>query len=215
MLCPPAGQVGPLQRFSRAFVIPRSAVSSGDEESVCWVARRKSRSLVPRMHPGRKRCVALNDGSLGSDFRTPVESIGLPKPEMTTSDLGGSAKVIWAGTAPQFDSGRTIRACCAPTKNLPIIWRAQPLSSIRDARCAHAVHGADAWRCVALSRLLWFALLLTKRRCAARVERGRANGPFLLSPARCWEVVQLAVHQILDLIILVRVQASQPNLRAS
>jgi hypothetical protein len=25
-----------------------------------------------------------------------------------------------------------------------------------------------------------------------------------------WEVVQLAVHQILDLIILVRVQASQP-----
>ena len=26
----------------------------------------------------------------------------------------------------------------------------------------------------------------------------------------CWEVVQLAVHQILDLIILVRVQASQP-----
>jgi len=29
--------------------------------------------------------------------------------------------------------------------------------------------------------------------------------------ARDWEVVQLAVHQILDLIILVRVQASQPN----
>lgn len=27
----------------------------------------------------------------------------------------------------------------------------------------------------------------------------------------CWEVVQLAVHQILDLIILVRVQASQPK----
>jgi hypothetical protein len=26
-----------------------------------------------------------------------------------------------------------------------------------------------------------------------------------------WEVVQLAVHQILDLIILVRVQASQPT----
>jgi len=61
------------------------------------------------MHPGRKRRVALNDGSLGSDFRTPVESIGLPKPEMTASDLGGSAKVIWAGTA-----------CCAPTKNLPV-----------------------------------------------------------------------------------------------
>ena len=30
--------------------------------------------------------------------------------------------------------------------------------------------------------------------------------PFFLSPL-CWEVVQLAVHQILDLIILVRVQA--------
>jgi hypothetical protein len=29
-----------------------------------------------------------------------------------------------------------------------------------------------------------------------------------------WEVVQLAVHQILDLIILVRVQASQPTLPA-
>ena len=28
--------------------------------------------------------------------------------------------------------------------------------------------------------------------------------------ASSWEVVQLAVHQILDLIILVRVQASQP-----
>ena len=35
-----------------------------------------------------------------------------------------------------------------------------------------------------------------------------------LSPAFCynWEVVQLAVHQILDLIILVRAQASQPTL---
>jgi hypothetical protein len=31
-----------------------------------------------------------------------------------------------------------------------------------------------------------------------------------LPAALRWEVVQLAVHQILDLIILVRVQASQP-----
>src|SRR5579875_4232408 len=30
----------------------------------------------------------------------------------------------------------------------------------------------------------------------------------------CWEVVQLVVHQTLDLIILVRVQASQPNFSA-
>ena len=40
------------------------------------------------------------------------------------------------------------------------------------------------------------------------------SDPFLLSRVllcRGWEVVQLAVHQILDLIILVRVQASQPN----
>ena len=35
--------------------------------------------------------------------------------------------------------------------------------------------------------------------------------PSLFCPT-AWEVVQLAVHQILDLIILVRVQASQPNL---
>ena len=51
---------------------------------------------------------------------------------------------------------------------------------------------------------------LTKIRCASKVDQGRANGPFLLSPLG-WEVVQLAVHQILDLIILVRVQASQPT----
>jgi len=41
------------------------------------------------------------------------------------------------------------------------------------------------------------------------------SDPFLLSLVMLcrggWEVVQLAVHQILDLIILVRVQASQPN----
>src|SRR5271170_7471606 len=43
-------------------------------------------------------------------------------------------------------------------------------------------------------------------RCRSRLR------PFLLSPVG-WEVVQLAVHQILDLIILVRVQASQPILQ--
>jgi hypothetical protein len=32
---------------------------------------------------------------------------------------------------------------------------------------------------------------------------------FFASPG--WEIVQLAVHQILDLIILVRVQVSQPT----
>ncbi len=48
-------------------------------------------------------------------------------------------------------------------------------------------------------------------RSASKVDQGRANDPFLLSPFG-WEVVQLAVHQILDLIILVRVQASQPIL---
>ena len=52
--------------------------------------------------------------------------------------------------------------------------------------------------------------LLTKIRSVGKVVQGRANGPFLLPAALRWEVVQLAVHQILDLIILVRVQASQP-----
>jgi len=62
--------------------------------------------------PSSRKCirdgesrVALNDGSLGSDFRTPVESIGLPKPEMTTSYLGGSAKVTPADTS-------RFRDCC-------------------------------------------------------------------------------------------------------
>jgi hypothetical protein len=50
---------------------------------------------------------------------------------------------------------------------------------------------------------------LTKTLSPGKVVKGRAHGPFFLSPT-CWEVVQLAVHQILDLIILVRVQASQP-----
>lgn len=54
--------------------------------------------------------------------------------------------------------------------------------------------------------------MLTKFRSVGKVVQGRANGPFLLPAALCWEVVQLAVHQILDLIILVRVQASQPTL---
>ena len=54
--------------------------------------------------------------------------------------------------------------------------------------------------------------LLTKSCCVGKVVQGRANGPFLLPAALRWEVVQLAVHQILDLIILVRVQASQPLL---
>jgi hypothetical protein len=54
--------------------------------------------------------------------------------------------------------------------------------------------------------------LLTKIRSVGKVVQGRANGPFLLPAALRWEVVQLAVHQILDLIILVRVQASQPHL---
>ena len=51
--------------------------------------------------------------------------------------------------------------------------------------------------------------VLTKLSSVGKVVQGRANDPFLL-PALRWEVVQLAVHQILDLIILVRVQASQP-----
>jgi hypothetical protein len=55
-------------------------------------------------------------------------------------------------------------------------------------------------------RLRW----LTNFASASKVVQGRASGPFLLSPLG-WEVVQLAVHQILDLIILVRVQASQPK----
>jgi hypothetical protein len=54
------------------------------------------------------------------------------------------------------------------------------------------------------------AQLLTKLSSVGKVVQGRANGPFLLPAALRWEVVQLAVHQILDLIILVRVQASQP-----
>ena len=54
-----------------------------------------------------------------------------------------------------------------------------------------------------------FAGRLTKTFPTGKVVQGRAHGPFFLSPA-CWEVVQLAVHQILDLIILVRVQAPQP-----
>jgi hypothetical protein len=57
------------------------------------------------------------------------------------------------------------------------------------------------------TRLRW----LTNSASASKVVQGRASGPFLLS-AFSWEVVQLAVHQILDLIILVRVQASQPIL---
>jgi hypothetical protein len=60
--------------------------------------------------------------------------------------------------------------------------------------------------CFVRTRLRW----LTNSASASKVVQGRASGPFLLSPLR-WEVVQLAVHQILDLIILVRVQASQPN----
>ena len=52
--------------------------------------------------------------------------------------------------------------------------------------------------------------MLTKICSVGKVLQGRANGPFLLPAALRWEVVQLAVHQILDLIILVRVQASQP-----
>ena len=62
-----------------------------------------------------------------------------------------------------------------------------------------------SWRFVP-TKLRW----LTNFASASRVVQGRASGPFLLPPSS-WEVVQLAVHQILDLIILVRVQASQPN----
>ena len=51
--------------------------------------------------------------------------------------------------------------------------------------------------------------LLTNAGLVSKVSmQGRVDGPFFL-PAG-WEVVQLAVHQTLDLIILVRVQASQP-----
>ena len=41
---------------------------------------------------------------------------------------------------------------------------------------------------------------LTNALPPGKVVEGRAHGPFFLS-ANCWEVVQLAVHQILDLII--------------
>jgi hypothetical protein len=53
-------------------------------------------------------------------------------------------------------------------------------------------------------------MLLTNGFPASKLVVGRANGPFLLPPLG-WEVVQLVVHQTLDLIILVRVQASQPT----
>jgi hypothetical protein len=51
---------------------------------------------------------------------------------------------------------------------------------------------------------------LTNVVSAVKVGAGRICGLFCCLPFG-WEVVQLAVHQILDLIILVRVQASQPN----
>jgi hypothetical protein len=38
---------------------------------------------------------------------------------------------------------------------------------------------------------------LTKLSSVGKVVQGRANGPFLLAALR-WEVVQLAVHQILE-----------------
>src|ERR1700721_2775731 len=54
--------------------------------------------------------------------------------------------------------------------------------------------------------------------CAGRSKRagsGWRGATFVMPSAErlsspCWEVVQLAVQQILDLLILVRVQASQP-----
>jgi hypothetical protein len=49
-----------------------------------------------------------------------------------------------------------------------------------------------SWRFVPTS-LRW----LTNSASASKVVQGRASGPFLLSPLG-WEVVQLAVHQILE-----------------
>ncbi len=50
---------------------------------------------------------------------------------------------------------------------------------------------------------------LTKPVFVHTVMNGAPRSPFFVAAG--WEVVQLAVHQILDLIILVRVQASQPT----
>jgi hypothetical protein len=63
---------------------------------------------------------------------------------------------------------------------------------------------------IAFFLMLWHRLAVS-RKSSRMTEEQRCF--VQLSPAFCysWEVVQLAVHQILDLIILVRVQASQPN----
>jgi hypothetical protein len=50
---------------------------------------------------------------------------------------------------------------------------------------------------------------LTNARFLFRVLAGVVRRPFFVGR---WEVVQSVVHQTLDLIILVRVQASQPKL---
>jgi hypothetical protein len=55
---------------------------------------------------------------------------------------------------------------------------------------------------------------LTKTANLNTVEK-RAVPTARLFFATCWEVVQSVVHQTLDLIILVRVQASQPIFSAS
>jgi hypothetical protein len=57
--------------------------------------------------------------------------------------------------------------------------------------------------------------LASKRRferqyLAANLRPASSRKPVKAVSTGSWEVVQLAVHQILDLIILVRVQASQP-----
>src|SRR5579863_2869775 len=94
----------PVAAHTHIRVIPRPRSSAAEESAVGWETPKQ----IPRpaRRTGRKLRVGHKAASLGSDFRTPVESIGLPKPEMTTllvSSLRNQGRV--AGTA-----------CCAPTK---------------------------------------------------------------------------------------------------